>query len=411
MTTDQKSLKLVRTEYPRIRVRERGNTVFYEVDCRSKNWTGQSFYSFQLKGKAIKKAQEIAELVSNHGKSGVNHEDIKLLARIRKKLVPFKIGVEEAVDRFIKSQENNVALQKSESISEVCELWFQSKHSPLKPLRKETIKQVKGTCNRLKKCFPDRAIGTIVKSDIEGALVGMEVENSSRKIYLRMFKSFFKYAKKQKFIRSNPCDDISVYSHKEDTLILDNDSLLKLLANLEKKPQLIPYITLCLFAGVRPSECELLEWKDIHLDDEKRQIYISHRISKVKTDRYTPISDCLAAWLKPYIGKPIKIANHRKTLDSVKEGCIWQKDIMRHTAISYFMGKEGNIFTVSEHLGNSPDIIKKHYQKAVLKRDTDFFWSLTPTKVKELEDARKKKEGVQTVQESPQGDVQEGGKV
>jgi hypothetical protein len=63
---------------------------------------------------------------------------------------------------------------------------------------------------------------------------------------------------------------------------------------------------------------------------------------------------------------------------------------MRHTTISYFMGKHNDINQVSEWLGNSPHIIKKHYQVPVLKADVEWFWSLTPTKVKELIEERAK---------------------
>ena len=51
-------LKVVRKEYPRIRVRVKGNTTSDEADCLSKKWTGQPYFSFPSKSDAIPKAQE-----------------------------------------------------------------------------------------------------------------------------------------------------------------------------------------------------------------------------------------------------------------------------------------------------------------------------------------------------------------
>jgi hypothetical protein len=91
-------LEVIRPTYPKVRVRIKGNTTSYEVDCRSKRWMGQKYFSYSSKGEALKKASEVAKLVSEYGKAGIHHEDVKLLQRLRAKLLPYQIDLEHAVN-------------------------------------------------------------------------------------------------------------------------------------------------------------------------------------------------------------------------------------------------------------------------------------------------------------------------
>jgi integrase len=384
-------LEIVRKLYPRVRVRVKGNTTSYEVDCRSVQWKGQPYFSYGSKADALKQAAEVAKLVNEHGKAGIKPDDIRLLERLRLKLLPYEITLEVAVDTFIEKHAATVAATKSATIDEVCAKYIYAKKSRLRPLAKKTLIGLKTTVNALVKCFGGRNIGTITRSDIEPALEEHWDNNSSRKDYLSRFRTFFKWAIVNKFITENPCgtaDDIKVYAEKPDQLILDRDSLLTLLANALEEPAVLPFFALSLFAGLRENECKRIGWDSIYLD-ERKTIYVSKKVSKT-FERNVPVHDTLIEWLQPCIGNDIDVTNHRRLFDGVRKGIPWQRDIMRHTAISYFMGKYNMIGQVAEWLGNSPAIIKKHYQVPVLKADVDWFWSLTPTKVKELIDERAK---------------------
>ena len=63
--------------------------------------------------------------------------------------------------------------------------------------------------------------------------------------------------------------------------------------------QIVPYIAICSFAGLRSAECENLDWKYVDLD--RKVITILENISKTGEERKPPISDNLAAWLQPYV--------------------------------------------------------------------------------------------------------------
>jgi integrase len=383
---------LIRVEYPPIRVRHKGKYTYYEVDCRGHGWPKDQPQqpSFPTVKAATEEAQRVAKLVKEYAAdSGSVNEDVRLLDRIRKRLTPYNIDLEDAIDIFIKTKADEVAAQKSALVSKVSYEWYQSKLDPLNPREPDTIYQAKQICNRLDEDFPNQNIGTITKGDVTKALTERDVTNATRKIYLRMYRSFFKFAKEHKYVKDNPCDGIKITVLKPKTLIFENDDILTILGRVQQDEALIPYVALSLFTGLRPHGLTKIEWNDIHLD-ERKYMYVSQEVSKT-VEHHTPLHDNVIEWLKPYVGKTIVIKNLRKRLDKVLEGLPWQKDIFRHTCISYFMGETKlGAAVVSEHFGNSPAVIKKHYQRPVTATATEWFWSLTPTKVKELLEERAK---------------------
>jgi hypothetical protein len=60
---------------------------------------------------------------------------------------------------------------------------------------------------------------------------------------------------------------------------------------------LIPWLTMGLFAGIRPDETLRLDWEEI--DFEGRQIDLPAKKAKGRTRRIIPMEDNLIAWLKP----------------------------------------------------------------------------------------------------------------
>ena len=52
---------------------------------------------------------------------------------------------------------------------------------------------------------------------------------------------------------------------------------------------------------------------------------------------------------------------------------------MRHSYGSYWLAKYKQRAVLAEHMGNSLQIIKKHYRQVVSKSATTEFWRITPT--------------------------------
>lgn len=174
----------------------------------------------------------------------------------------------------------------------------------------------------------------------------------------------------------------------KDIKILSPDEMRALLhAAVEECAELVPFIALAGFAGLRHAEILRLDWKDINFG--RKDIYLNPTITKTRTARYAPISPNLAAWLRPYaraagrVAPDFDISEHLtrlKRLAGIPAGRGDTRNILRPSFISYRKAKKGiGIEKAADEAGNSPGVIKKHYLFVVPQRDADRWFSIRPT--------------------------------
>ena len=115
-------------------------------------------------------------------------------------------------------------------------------------------------------------------------------------------------------------------------------------AEKHKRGMLVPYVAVCLFAGLRPdSEAERITWKQVNLTDN--QISIEPAMTKTVIPRTIKIDATLAKWLAAYKGIEFYPSGWRKNFDKVKRAAgidKWIVDGMRHTAHSHYFRKCGS---------------------------------------------------------------------
>lgn len=151
------------------------------------------------------------------------------------------------------------------------------------------------------------------------------------------------------------------------------------------KPVYLPAVALGAFAGLRPEEIigrngkEGLRWEDINW--EAGLIRIHPRTSKTHQGRAVPINDALAAWLEPRPEGLVVDApplTHRETGRLKKLGHRWAHDILRHSYATYRLALHRNLWEVSNEMGNSPAILKKHYDAVGIPAVARQYFSLRP---------------------------------
>ena len=82
----------------------------------------------------------------------------------------------------------------------------------------------------------------------------------------------------------------------KDVVIYSPEEVSKLLAHAE--PELVPYLALGAFAGLRRAELMRLDWKN--LDFSMNHIRIAGNIAKTGSKRLIPMAPNLREWLLPY---------------------------------------------------------------------------------------------------------------
>ena len=151
----------------------------------------------------------------------------------------------------------------------------------------------------------------------------------------------------------------------------------------EKCPSLLGYYCLCVFAGLRPSEAERVEWKDLNF--EGKEVFVIHK-SKTGFRRFVlQDTDTLWTWLnhiknirpnEPLNPTKNHIGLQREVRSTV--GLKWSQDVLRHSFGTYYYNLTHDLNQVSHEMGNTIGVCKKYYVREVRKSWNEQFWSLKP---------------------------------
>lgn len=135
-------------------------------------------------------------------------------------------------------------------------------------------------------------------------------------------------------------------------------------------PDMIHYVAVCLFAGIRPDECKRL--KPEHLQHD--YIVIDETIAKTHSARTVEIHENLKTFLKasplPFAGVMLGYTaeQFRKRMTALikASGIAWANDILRHSYASYEYERTKDASATAANLGHtSTTMLFKHYRGLV----------------------------------------------
>jgi integrase len=141
-------------------------------------------------------------------------------------------------------------------------------------------------------------VNTITPLQFKEWLSRHTTNQGTRKGYLRTLHAFFQYAVKEKHTAVNPVQNLTVRGDKTPTPYLTPQDAATLLRTAkEHEPELVAYIALGLFAGLRPAELHgentehpPLDWSDLHLKAKKPHVDIKPEQDKNREGRFVEIT-------------------------------------------------------------------------------------------------------------------------
>jgi integrase len=305
-------------------------------------------------------------------------------------------------------------------------------------LRDASLKGLKTRVGFLVRKFSDKLVSDILPTHVVEAAAKPGVTDSTREDNRRSFSSFFSWCMEKQYCVTNPAKKtVRRRGTRDDTepAILNLAEVRKLLdvAASYKNGKLVPYVTLAMFAAIRPTELARLTWDNVDL--VAGTVTIGAKMAKMRQRRIVDMA-CLTenvvvvekgkkgkkgkkaskgmeitlpanliAWLKPHAAAktPFCGANWRKDFDAVKLAAgfgnpnlkpagvetdeakqqrlalkPWTPDVLRHTGISNHLACFQHEGKTAAWAGNSPDIIQRHYKGLVKQPDAKEFWKLKP---------------------------------
>jgi integrase len=252
--------------------------------------------------------------------------------------------------------------------------------------------------------------------DIDKWLRDLGVSGRTRNNIRMSVQTLFGFAKAKRYVPKDhdEMDAVPVAKEQSGAIeIFTPAELRELLATASA--EMIPFLTIGAFAGVRHAEIQRLDWKDVRFDAGIIEIHAGN--AKTATRRTVPILPNLRGWLDLAVGQlaegkaaakdggapsgPVcpfsnvtdqivslltKI-NHKRAgatpegQDVLADGhqeFRWKHNGLRHSFISYRVAAIKNVAQVALEAGNSPAVIFSNYRELVTPRDARAWFAITP---------------------------------
>lgn len=291
-----------------------------------------------------------------------------------KRLAPINGSLRDAVAHYIEYREEaSKSVTAARLVEEVLAVKRQDGASD------RYLQDLKGKLGRFADAFSERLVSEIGVTDVEEWLRGLDLSPASRDSYRRNLSVAFELGRRRGYTSRNIVADVEVTNQLSgEVAVLTPAQTEKLLNACE--PEIVSYVAVCAFAGLRPSEAALLSWSEIHLD--KKLIEVKARHAKTRRHRLVPIQPNLAMWLRPHAQESGALGFSRRKFRRAWKAAgfeEWQQDVLRHSFGTYRLPIVKSAETLALEMGNSPDVIFRHYRRPMGKVEAAVYWKIAPS--------------------------------
>jgi len=317
-------------------------------------------------------------------------------------LEPLRIPLHCAVEEFVSARKT----LNGTSLLEVVEWYRKSRKEAIVPksvlevhqehlaactedqLSERHIRTLRSDCGRFAKAFSVN-IADIQTSEIDDWLRSLKVGGRTRNNKRESLLAMFNFARRRGYLpRRQPTEVEDVPMAKEEpseTHILTPDEMGKLLSNASDEA-LILYLAICGFAGLRHSEFLRLDFSDIHMANGHSHIEVKPKKAKTSQRRIIPVQDNLGLWLKTRLKEEGMVATSKKIQIrarkfAAKLGIEWRSNMLRHSYGSYRLAQCKSAAQVALEMGNTPQMVFRHYYRPIAPAEMKEWWSIKPKKV------------------------------
>jgi integrase len=241
----------------------------------------------------------------------------------------------------------------------------------------------------IRKLLPDFAqthICDLSPELINRWLMSQPVNATTRNNIRRNLSVFFTFAVDNVWIENNPirkvkpantkrlraASKVCIYTPEQAAAIL-----------LHADHDLLPFFAIGMFAGLRTSEIERLDWRHILWDE--RLIDVEGGNSKTGKPRFVPMTENLLEWLAPYRNSHGQLAPHRdeprrkEVRDRAGIPAKGMGNAMRHSYCSYFFNLHDDAPETSKNAGHmTPTQLFSNYHHRVKKTACERYFAIRP---------------------------------
>jgi integrase len=241
--------------------------------------------------------------------------------------------------------------------------------------------------NQFADSFEKRNVASITGPEVDKWLRALAVAPITRNNFRRVLIVLFNFAKAQGYCVENPAKssaeakeiagDVEIFTVPEIVALLENAA-----------PELVPFIAIGAFAGIRRAELERLTWGEV--DFQSGLIQVTAAKAKSARRRFVKIEPNLADWIRPYAARtgPVAPDNYRELMDAARLAAKldkWPQNGLRHSFASYHLAKFQDAAALALQMGHTnSNLVFQHYRQIVKPTEAEKFWSVRPAVVENV---------------------------
>src|SRR6266436_8678119 len=244
------------------------------------------------------------------------------------------------------------------------------------------VDDLRSRLNIFAKKFDGQPVATITSAEIDDWLRSLNVSPVTRNHYRRLVVLAFNFAVHRGYATDNPAKETA--KAKEDGgnigILTINESA-RLLENAA--PDVLAYIAIGLFAGLRRAELERLDWSEIDFDSGL--IEVTAQKSKTARRRHVTMQPNLREWLMPlrkHKGNVTPRENFRQLFDTTRLTAgidEWPDNGLRHSFASYHLAHFKDAKALALEMGHTnEDMIFTNYRQLVKPKEAERYWKIGP---------------------------------
>lgn len=324
----------------------------------------------------------------NQGRSGLSFNERQRVEYLEcaEKLQPFGVSIRDAVNFYLPHlQAVNRTCTAAELVDELLKIKEADGAS------ERYLSDLRSRLTQFSDTFDGKPIAEITSPQIDEWLRSLSDKDTGKRLspvtrnnFRRVLIVAFNFAKENGYCVGNPAGRSAKAKVIETAVgILTVDQAARL---LESAPaDLVPYIAIGAFAGLRRAELERLDWKEVDLQSGLIEVTASK--AKSARRRFVKIQPNLAKWLQPYaqLSGNTTPPNYRELLDAARETAAiheWPQNALRHSFASYHLARFNNAAALALELGHTnSNLVFQHYRQLVKPKQAERYWKVVPAGV------------------------------
>lgn len=321
-------------------------------------------------------------------RNGIEHSEFPTSIRVMaqnavEQLKPFGKTIADAVGHYVAYLK---ASEKSCTATQLVGELLKAKKAD--GVSERHLRDIRSRLSVFAEKFDGRMVATITSKGIDEWLRSLPVAPVTRNHYRGLAVLAFNFAVRNGYAVGNPAEDASQAKVVgEAPGILTVTETARLLETA--KPDILPYLAIGLFAGLRRAEIERLDWSEIDFDSSL--IKVTAKKSKTAQRRFVTMQPNLREWLLPlrkHKGNVTPALSFRESFEQAREAAgisEWPENALRHSFASYHLAHFKNAASTALELGHHDSRVTfAHYRELVKPKDAERYWAILPATTEKI---------------------------